>query len=226
MKNWKPLRISLLAVIFGSVLFVLGRSIVANKVDNYTATPSVFPPEVPLPEWEPVASRPLQVQTKQTNKNPKFLIGRQYQYIRNGRPLELEMRYIVDTDGDIMFFLQNFTSIPPTAALISNSHQQEGVGFYSLFVYQGKAYLSTCINPRGSTTVTAQQFIHNRISQDLKLERVFPWLVGQEQLRDSRCLWANLSIPLKDSSPQQAYQTLKTTWFSIYPWWQQHFPKP
>lgn len=224
MQSWKLWRISFLAVIFGSVLFVWGRLILSDpNASNYKSAPLVLPSDVPLPGWQPVASRPL---TPPTTNNPKFLFGRQYQYIRNGLPLELEMRYIADTDGDIMFFLQTFTSIPPTAALMSNMYRQEGMGFYSLFVNQGKAYLSTCINPRGNTTVTAQQFMQNRNSHDLKLERVLPWLLGQEQLRDPRCLWANLSIPVKEASPEQAYQTLKNTWFSTYPWWQQRFPKP
>ncbi len=223
MQSWKAWRILFLTIIFGSVLLVLGTLILINpNTTNYTAAPSVLPPEVSLPGWQPVASRPL---TSNITKNPKFIFGRQYQYMRNSLPLELEMRYIADTDGDIMFFLQTFTSIPPTAALMSNMYRQEGIGFYSLFANQGKAYLSTCINPRGSTTVTAQQFMQNRNSHDLKLERVLPWLFGQEQLRDPRCLWANLSIPVKDASSEQAYQILKNTWFSIYPWWQQRFPK-
>lgn len=224
MQSWQPWRISFLAVIFGGVLFVLGKSILADQVGNSTIGSSVLPSQVPLAGWQPLASRPLQ---SQTVRNPKSPFGRQYQYIRNGLPLEIEMRYIIDTDGDIMFFLQNFTSIPPTAALISNMHQHKGVGFYSLFTtVQGKAYLSTCINPRGGTTVTAQQFMQNRNSQDLKLERFLPWLLGREQLRDPRCLWANMSIPVKEASPVQAYQILEDAWFSVYPWWQQRFPKP
>ncbi|HEY9634585.1 MAG TPA: cyanoexosortase A system-associated protein [Coleofasciculaceae cyanobacterium] len=223
MKSWKSWRISLLAAIFGSVLFVLGRSILADpNTSIYTNAPSVFPPEVPLSGWEPLANRPLSSHVKQ----PKSLFGRQYQYIRNGFRLELEMRYIVDTDGDIMFFLQNLTSIPPNAALMSNTYHQEGVGFYSLFTYQGKAYLNTCINPRGGTTVTAQQFMNNRNTHDVKLERFLPWLLGKEHLRDPRCLWLNMSAPVKGASSQQAYEILKTTLFSAYPWWQQRFPKP
>jgi cyanosortase A-associated protein len=49
--------------------------------------------------------------------------------------------------------------------------------------------------------------------------------LGQEGLKDRRCLWAHLSVPLKNSSPEAAYQVLEKAWFSWYQWWQPRFPK-
>jgi cyanosortase A-associated protein len=52
-----------------------------------------------------------------------------------------------------------------------------------------------------------------------------PILLGQEALLDKRCLWVYLSIPLRNSSPEEAYKTLEQAWFSWYQWWQPRFPK-
>lgn len=219
MSCWKNLRIPLLAVTLSGVLLVLGKSILYPAVSSRTVTPFVFPSAVSLLEWQPLPSHPL---VDQTAKHPNYLSGRHYQYIQNNLPLNIEMRYVVDTAGDVKDFIKTYTSIPSSPVL----RQQEGIGFYSLFIYQGKAYLSTCINPHGGSTVTARQFKQNRNTYDLQLGRLLPWLLGQENLKDERCLWTHLSIPLRDSSPEPAYLLLESAWFSWYQWWRPRFPKP
>ncbi len=109
------------------------------------------------------------------------------------------MRYMVKTHGNVKSFIEKYYSLPlssgqPTLVL----RQQANTGFYNLFTYQQRAYLSTCINSRGGSTVTAPQFRRNRLIYDMRLGRLFPWLVGQGTIRDRRCLWAHLSVPLKN----------------------------
>jgi cyanosortase A-associated protein len=57
--------------------------------------------------------------------------------------------------------------------------QQLGTsGFYTLLAAEGKAYLSTCVNAQGPTTVTREQFLANRTAYDLKPNRLLPILIG------------------------------------------------
>lgn len=211
----EKIRISLLAVIFGSVFFVLVRTILAPSAGNSTVTPFVFPTALPLPEWQPLESRPLAAPIA---KSPHLLSGRHYRYIQKGLPLDIEMRYIVNTGGDVRGFIHTYSSMPLSSSQLL-LRQQSGIGFYSLFTYQQRAYLDTCINPRGGSTVTEFQFTLNQYIYDLRLSRLLTWLLGRETARDWRCLWAHLSIPLKHFSQTDAYQTLETVWVEWYKWW-------
>jgi cyanosortase A-associated protein len=221
MHLWKKLRIPLLAVNFGGVLFVLVRTILAPTGSSRAVTSFVFPSVVPLPEWQPLASRPLDDPDDPNDKWQNSLAGRHYRYIQNGLPLDIEMRYMHTTDGDTRDFIRNYTSIPSEAVL----HQQKGVGFYGLLAYQRRVYLSACINPRGGSTVTETQFQQNQYTSDVRFSRLLPWLLGRENLRHNRCLWALLSIPLKNSSPNNAYPILENAWFSWYQWWSPRLTK-
>lgn len=219
----EKLRLSLLAVIFGSVFFVLGRTILTPTADNSTVTSFVLPTAVPLPEWQPSASRPLAAPIPES---PDYPSGRLYQYIQNNLPLDIEMRYMVNTNGDVKYFIHQYSSTsPPPGQLSLVLRQQEGVGFYNLFAYQQRAYLSSCINSRGGSTVTESQFKLNRYTYDIQFNRLFAWALGQANLVDGRCLWAHLSVPLKDSSQTDAYQTLEKAWFDWYQWWHPRFPQ-
>lgn len=223
----KKLRILLLAVIFGSVFFFLGRTILVSTAGKVKVIPFDFPTNIPLTEWQLKNSRPL---TPLVVESPSYLSGRQYQYIQNDLTLDIEMRYLVNTKGDVKSFVQDYSSIPlsPGQSLL---RQRSGIGFYNLFTYQQRAYLSSCINSGGGSTVTASQFIRNRYMYDTIYdmgfkERLIPWLQGRRGIRDMRCLWAQLSIPLSNSSPEGDYQTLEKVWFAWYQWWLPHFPQP
>lgn len=214
-KNFRPL---LLAVTFSSVFLVLGKIVLSPYAGSRTVTSFVFPPVVPLSGWQSLPSHAL---SDRSSNHLNYISGRQYQYTQKDLPLNIEMRYVVNTTGDVKDFLKTYTFIPSSPVL----RQQEGIGFYGLFAYQGKAYLSSCVNPRGGSTVTARQFKQNRNTYDLPSERLLPWFLGQTNLKDERCLWANLSIPLRNSSPESAYQFLEKAWSSWYQWWHPRFPK-
>lgn len=221
----KTVRIPLLAVIFSSVFLALGKTILApTTAKNSTVTPFVFPAAVPLPKWEPKKSSPL---AEPIAESSEYLSGRHYRYTQNDLTLDIEMRYMVNTTADVKSFIENYSSMPPSPAKLSLFlRYKEGIGFYNLFAYQQRTYLSTCINSRGGITVTTSQFKLNRDSYDIRLERLLPWLLGRQNTLDMRCLWAHLSIPLKNSSPEDAYRSLETALFSWYQWWQPRFPKP
>lgn len=224
----EKIRISFLATIFFSVFLFLGRAIIVPTASKAKVPPFVFPSTVPLPGWQLNNSHSLTAPIADSN----YLSGRHYLYNQNGQTLDIEIRYVVNTKGDVESFIQNYSPIAgfPSQFLLT-LRQQKGIGFYSLFTDKQRAYLSTCINSRGGTTVTVSQFRRNRdiydniYSMRFK-ERLLPWLQGQGSIRDMRCLWAHLSTSVKDSSPEDAYQTLEKAWFSWYQWWRLRFPQP
>ncbi|GAC1479848.1 MAG: hypothetical protein NVS2B14_20300 [Chamaesiphon sp.] len=219
---WKRLRMPLLIVTFANIVFVFGKTILFPPIVKETKTPFDFPEEVPLPTWQLVASDSL------SHKNlSQPVVIRHYRYIQNQLPLDINMYYLLQTDGDVKRFISDRASIP--LSLVQPSlviRQHSGIGFYGIFVYQQQAYLDGCINSRGGSTFTAEQFNDNRMQYDLQLNRLLPYLLSEKPLRDRRCLWTHFSIPLNHASPESAYPILENAWFSWYHWWSSHFPEP
>lgn len=225
---WKQLRIPLLILTCANVLFVFGRSILDPTIGKRTLTPFVFPSVVPLAQWQLVASQPLKANTVESSSFGKLeLPGRQYRYIQNGLPLDIKTRYEVETDGDVKEFIKSHAGIRLSLnqpGLVVRQHPQ--LGFYGVYVYQKRAYLDACINSRGGSTFTTEQFRYNRMHYDVQFNRVLAWLFVQQPLNDRRCLWSHLSIPLNQSSPSSAVVILEKAWESWYKWWSPRFPKP
>jgi cyanosortase A-associated protein len=233
----EKVQVLLLSVIFCSVFLVLGRRILSpttgnSKVTNTPISSFVFPSAVPLPQWQLLTSSPLAV-TIVKNPKPegtKYLSGRYYRYMQKGQTLDVEMRYMVHTDGDVKSFIKDYSSMPPSGQLTFIFRHRQGIGFYSLFAYQQRTYLSACINSRGGSTVTPSQFTLNRYIYDyfydMRFTRLLSWVLGQQVIPDERCLWANLSIPLKNSSQTDANRILETAWLNWYQWWRPRFLKP
>jgi len=227
MRLGKQLRLPLLVFTFANVLFVFTRTTLDPSIGRRTITPFVFPPAVPLPQWQRVASQPLpNLAVERAPYGKIVLSGMQYSYRQNDLPLDIQMRYELSTLGDVKQITSSNTTIrfgvnQPAIAI----RQQEGLGFYGLYTYQQRAYLDACINPQGGSTFTSDQFDSNRIQYDFQLTRLIPWLLGQQGLRDNRCLWTHLSIPLNQSSPESAYVMLEQAWFSWSKWWSSRFPK-
>lgn len=215
---WKEIRIQFLALIFTTGMLVAGKSVLFPP-DQQKANTFVFPEEVPLAEWQTSVATPVQSLTQQ---NPDLLAQKHYRYVKNGLSLDIEMRYLQNFYyADISEYIKRNLGIKSSNIV----RQRKEVGYYGLGIDKQKAYLSTCINPRGGSTFTHTQFRDNRFSQDISLNRIIPILIGQEPLLDKRCLWVHLSIPLQNSSPEEAYQVLEKAWFSWYQWWQPRFPK-
>lgn len=233
-------RIPLLAIVFGTVLFSLGKAVLfppseQSNVVSSRFTPFVFPTNVPLLGWQlsssssPPASltRPPTADTE-TAYSVRTLASRQYRYIQNNLPLDIHMLYVVNSSGkfNLKSTVKNYFSRElPLSLPLQILRHQEGIGFYNLFTVEQRAYLNACINPRGGSTITQLQFMLNRYLYDIRPDRIILWLVGEAPLRDRRCLWTHLSIPLNNTSSNNAYQILETAWFSWYQWWLPHFPK-
>jgi cyanosortase A-associated protein len=237
---WKQLRTPLLVLTFASIFLVLGKVIILPTQDKRTVTPFVFPQEVPLPQWQFVSSHPLpsggtekqgsrgeemtsvvshQKENKKIQPDSELISQKHYQYTQNNLPLNIEMRYL--TQYDVSDLIKKYTSISSKAVV----HHKEGMGYYGLGVDRQQAYLSACINSKGNTTFTGEQFNRNQYISDINPQQLLSWLLGQNGTKDKRCLWTHLSVPLKNSSPEAAYQTLETAWFSWYQWWRSRFPQ-
>ncbi|MBW4672016.1 MAG: cyanoexosortase A system-associated protein [Cyanomargarita calcarea GSE-NOS-MK-12-04C] len=216
MNIWKQLRIPLLALTFGTVIFNLSKEIIFPSSDKYTFTAFIFPEKVPLPQWQFSSSNSG---VKLPEKNPELIAQKHYQYIQNNVYLNIKMHY--STIYDVKKLIGNYisNSSPPTM------RYRENIGFYSVGIHQQQAYLSACINPKGKSTFTDAQYKQNRYIYDLQPKRLMSWLVSQEPLFDKRCLWTHLSIPLNNSSEEVAYKTLENAWLSWYKYWQPRFPK-
>lgn len=220
---WQQFRTAFLAATFIGLVSIQGKSFfdpAIGKPTNYN-----FPAVVPLSGWQiqAVSSVPT---TKNTEDNQLLSKNKHYRYTQaNKHQLDVNMHYIVGTSGDSQLFIKNYTSIPvDTNQLNLITRHQQNTGFYQLFTYQNRAHLISCINPQGESTVTSEQFFHNRKKYDLQSQNILRWLMAQSDLRDRRCLWSHLSLSLDRVSTKDAYRQLETSWIALTGWWSPRFP--
>jgi cyanosortase A-associated protein len=221
MLGWKQIRFGLLVVVSGAALVVFVKTALYPNQPKSNFAAYDFPQTVPLTGWQALDSHSLSNPIpEQTN----YRSGRQYRYTQQHVSLDIEIRYIVGTDGDIKAFIAQYIKpSKPLNQLNWMMRQEEGVGSYALFIDQGKAYLSSCINPYGGSTVTDREFKYNRNFHDIR-HRLIPWLLG-ESLKDERCLWTIASTSLQNASSESSYSLLEKTWFEWNEWWHLHFPE-
>lgn len=217
---WKTARISILAVTFTGVLLVIGRLTLSPSTGNFSLTPFDFPESVPLTDWQMQKSTPLKI-----SDTSQIKVGRKYEYQKNNTTLEIEMRYVVGTSGDVENMMKGHTILKSSPGKLALT-ETPGVGFYGILPQQNRLYLSSCINPRGRATVTAEQFRYNRNTRDWNFNRILFWLLGKGNIQDQRCLWTQMSIPLDRTKPEDAKKILENAWVSWYGWWQPRFPEP
>jgi cyanosortase A-associated protein len=223
-------RQSLLFLLCGSAICVLVTVITHHPHKSTLREPKTFnfPEKLQLPDSPILASKQLPVYAF---KNGMMATGMSYHYRHNSQPIEIEARYITDgvanpptTDA----MLTAFTQMPATVIDRAVMKEQPGVGFYGLFVDRKTAYLTTCINPQGITTVHRDQFLNNShpnpLGSGIRFDRLLPWLLGQQTLRDSRCIWTLLSTPIDAAAPDATIKTLETAGMTWIRWWQVHFP--
>ncbi len=215
----KPARISILAVTLGGVLLVAVKAVLYPNTGSRASVEYNFPESVPLAEWQMVESLPLKIaETSQVK------VGRKYRYQKNSLSLEVEMRYVVGTNGDVASMMKGHTILKSSPGKLEVANIP-GVGFHGILQQQNRLYLSSCINPRGGATVTAEQFRYNRNTQDIRFDRLLFWLLGKGNIQDQRCLWTQMSVPLdRPTTPKDATKILETAWVSWHQWWQPQFP--
>ncbi|WP_218080800.1 cyanoexosortase A system-associated protein [Anthocerotibacter panamensis] len=207
MKFWSWLRLLLHGLTFGAVALVLLKSIfdpaLARREPPFLALPHILN----IPGWQQIDREPL----AKLPQPLKMTSGQRYRLRQDQKTLEIEARFIVDANGDIPTYVRYTVTNSPAKWLV---REQAGRGSYVLFSYEGQAYLSTCINPRGETTITQQQFMQNRYRYDLTPTRLGSWLLGREEVLDRRCLWTQLILPLDTPVPDATYQHLEAIWSS------------
>ena len=200
-----------------------GKSIVYPKTVSALDRNYTFPEAIILPQWQLSKSKPVESDSIESSTyiSGKFIRGKHYHYLQNEKQLDIEMRYLSDTNGDLKSFISN-----QTGGLSLVLKQDEKVGFYAIYTYKDKAYLSSCINPHGFSTITSDQFQRNLMIHNTHAKQIVPWLLGQSEFRDKRCLWAHLSMPLTDRiTSDEAEQIMETAWFDWYAYWRAHYPQ-
>ncbi|MEA5508850.1 cyanoexosortase A system-associated protein [Crocosphaera sp. UHCC 0190] len=211
-------RISLIAIVLLGVVgvtirsfFVLssqGDSEVSSKKDLFE-----FPATIPLKEWQMIDSKlaPSEIHNIQV-----------YQYQNNGEKLEIKTSYRQYDGANVSRLLFKEAKIPP-ATVVMNIKNQEGIGHYGMFQYEDKAYLTACLNKAGENTVTEQQYTQNKYKYGWSPQRTFLWILGQNDLFETGCLWTLISTPveanLETTTLEKKYQTLETIWSDWYGWW-------
>ena len=222
-KNWlknNDLQTLLAALLTVAVTFTIGKSFVNLKAKSIEVPDYQFPTLITLSQWQFSSSKPLNSSVTRYLSG-EFVSGKHYLYRQNGKFLEIEIRYVVDTNGDFKSFITN-----RTGKLTPGLRQDDMGGFYSVYTNENKVNLTACINPNGGSTVTGDRFRRNRMLYDKHLRRIVPWLRGKKELLDKRCLWTHLSINRDLSiSLDEHYRILEKAWFDWYEHWKLHYPK-
>ena len=221
-------RQSLLLLLCGGAIGVLGNAVINNPTKSSLREPAAvnFPPSIQLSS-QTLVGKPL---AAHSFENGMVARGMSYQYPHTPQPIDIQIRYITDGVANrptMDAMLPVFTKVPTTALQPSTMKELPGLGFYSLFVDKKTAYFGNCINPQGMTTVTGDQFHANSTPNPLTgipIERLLPWIMGKQTLRDSRCLWTVLSTPIDRATPDATIKTLETVGVTWIRWWQLHFP--
>jgi cyanosortase A-associated protein len=214
-------RIGLLAITLSGAVVVIGRAIATPKTVATEAPVPTFPQSIPLPAGQ-------FIQTSAVKSDKGAVLGQQYTYQTPNQPnaatITAEVRQELG-DGNVSRFLFVHTPIRTANSTLQVRFQKD-MGYYGVLTHEGKAYLSACINPRGGSTVTEQQFTQNRYQYDLNIGRLVPWITGQESLLDRRCMWTLMSTTVTPGTPPEiAYKTLEAAWFPWSQWWQSNFPR-
>ncbi|ACK73632.1 conserved hypothetical protein [Gloeothece citriformis PCC 7424] len=230
---WPKIRLSLLGLTLVGILGVLFKLIWFPAEDKKLSTTDfVFPQTVPLSNWEQQETRKLRLIPKKENGlRPGFDPGQLYKYVKDKDALEVEARY-AKYHGNINSHLIVYRQLPP-ATISPKIKYLKDTGYYGVFTHKNQAFLSACVNPKGQSTATEQQFTKNRYLNSWSIQRTFLWLIGQEDLFDGRCLWTLMSVPISNYDPyllvlekdlEDEYQKLETAWVEWYRWWKNNLP--
>ncbi len=232
-----PSRHLLLSGICVGIALTIGKLLLdpTTSQRQYTAIP--LPQALPLPESQLLESQPIQLPQAESPKYDQILSGQKYRYIRSGIPIQLELRDVVNTGGNIHKLIQeqlSWKANPPKFQDV-----QTPIGFYRRFTQQGNVYLESCLSPAGHSFVTPAQFRSQLYQHIWQPDRLLGWAIGQNSLLDKRCLWVQLSIPTEKinsgsttSNNQKfianddalAEQLLEEQWRSIASWWMSKSP--
>ena len=185
-----------------------------------------LPAQITISNWKFQSSNPLDKLYAQ-----KAIASQRYIYKSDqDEVLQIDLLY-VNGIVKVTQYLSDLGFNPPKGSIINR--YSPNTGHYLLFSDQKRAYLSSCINPRGGSTITEDQFMQNRNTYDINPERIISYLLGTTDLRDTRCLFTILSIPLENQNLDsqnfnfldESYQKLEKAWTNWHQDWQKKFPK-
>ncbi|MCU0527261.1 MAG: cyanoexosortase A system-associated protein [Elainella sp. Prado103] len=223
LESWRSFTLIALSA---ATLAVLGKVVLwpnqARTIPDYQ-----FPPIVPLTGWHihnqgallpTVASPPQPVPEYSERK----MAAHGYTLTQGDAVVKVQAYYVLKPNGEVQHALKAFGGIEPKSAQLQlDTRYADGIGSYVVFTHQQTAYLGSCINPHGGSTVTAREFKQNRNFADLR-HRLGPWLLG-EPLKDERCLWSFFATPIQNSETESS-AILENAWFAWFSWWDEHFP--
>lgn len=240
-----------IVVVNGAIAtLILGRIILDPNVGKPHAI--TLPETTTLTGWTLTNSDPLDVFTMPTGESDQAPVGQRYTFIsllsdhnpasishsphRYASTLTVELRYMQETQGFVQRLLLAHPEFQAIRATVTAAEAQpviryqQGVGYYGLFQMQQQTYLSACINPRGESTFTIDQFRKNQQIYDADPSRFFAVILGREAWRDDRCLWTHMAIapdpamlPTRQTLREQRVQ-LEAAWVEWYQMWQPQFP--
>jgi len=184
--------------------------------------PWPFPEQIPLAGWQFIPASasgqtppPAHPQLAQASG---YVNGKSYGYKQGSYYLNISIRYLNPTIGDVKAFAYNFNNHLPTDLQV---RYQSGLGHYGLYSSARESHLSACLVPGGVATVTREQFVQTRYGLDLRLPRLFFWLGGTIPLLNNQCLWVKMSMP---ASPTQGanWAPLEVAGQKWLWWWQNY----
>lgn len=201
-------------------------TLIVSAAGNRQVADFKFPQQIALTERKAIAVTSNLIPPPTDTEQKEVIKARQqYQYIHQGREINLGISYLVGTRGDVGTYLQNYTSLDQKIINKKLVKQLNGVGYHALFTNNNRAYLTSCISPRSPSNVTQKQFSNHRYQHDLQWQVVLDWFRGNSSIRDRRCLWILLSTKIIQGNSQDANQALETVWQDIYQWWFINFPE-
>lgn len=220
----QPLRLGILAA---NVLLLVGVTAAVFLNPNVgNLREYEFPENFNLRGWKLEDSEALKPVEKPEYEGSSYRAGRHYRYRQGDIPLDIEVRYVTETLGGVDLFTrehERFTAKADAEEITARIRQRAESGHFAEITYGGYAYISTCINPRGLSSASPEQYERNQELYDTVLERVIPWFLGRERWRDDRCLWTLMYMPLGDD-PQATHSRLESAWQDWFQLWQGNFP--
>lgn len=210
-ENWQNIQLAILGIALIATTTILIKGLFFPSDSTQTNEEKIdFPKRVALDNWQFLNSDSVADTENAQN----------WQYKQKNKQLQINTYYIYSSEGNVNRFLQIYQDIPP-ATLDFNIRYKDNLGFYAFFIYEDQPQIASCINPYGETTVTSQQFAQNVSQNGLQLQRILPWLFGQQDLINRSCLFTVITLNSHDIVEDEQltldhYADLEQAWFSWY----------